>query len=203
MVQLAQTMHLSCADNNTASKWTKMRFHMAHVAKVFCRVCPKQFLGLWYIRRKTCTYLAPILTLSPNGSKWDFIWPTSPSCFIGCVQNDFLSLWYVWCKSCTYVASRLALSPNRPKQATPWASSPQSTIGCMQNDFWAYGTFGTNHAPNLHWHYHCLKMDWNEIPHDQCHLGDPSGVSKMISEPLECLPQTVHLSCVRISTIPK
>jgi len=31
MVRLAQTMHLSCNDTNTVSKWTKTRFHKTHV----------------------------------------------------------------------------------------------------------------------------------------------------------------------------
>jgi hypothetical protein len=35
------------------------------------------------------------------------------------------------------------------------------------------------------------------------HLGVPSGASKMISEPTVHLAQTVHLSCVKISTISK
>ena len=30
---------------------------------------PKWFLSLWCIRHKPCTYLAPKLTLSPNGPK--------------------------------------------------------------------------------------------------------------------------------------
>jgi hypothetical protein len=46
-------------------------------------------------------------------------------------------------------------------------------------------------------------MDWNEIPHDQCHIGDPLGVSKMISDPMLRSAQTVHQSCVKISTISK
>ena len=45
-------------------------------------------------------------------------------------------------------------------------------------------------------------MDQNEIPHDPRHLGVPSGAYKMISEPMISLAQTVHLSCVRISTKP-
>jgi hypothetical protein len=96
----------------------------------------------------------------------------------------FLSLWNVQRKPCTYLASRLALSPNIPNRASTWATSPKSTIGCVQNDLCAYGTFGGNRAPILHWHYHCLQMDWNEIPHDQCHIGDPSGVSKTIYDPM-------------------
>ena len=31
MVHLAQTMHLSCTDTNTVSKWREVRFHMTHV----------------------------------------------------------------------------------------------------------------------------------------------------------------------------
>ena len=44
------------------------------------------------------------------------------------------------------------LSPSNTKLASTWASSRTSTIRCVQNDFWAYGTFGANHAPILHWH---------------------------------------------------
>jgi hypothetical protein len=44
-------------------------------------------------------------------------------------------------------------------------------------------------------------MDQNEIPHDPRDLGVPSGASKTISEAEVHLAQTVHLSCVKISTI--
>jgi hypothetical protein len=115
----------------------------------------------------------------------------------------FLSLRYVRRKPCTYLVSRLALCPNRPKRASMSASSPRSTIGCVQNDFYAYGTFVANSAPILDWQYRCLQMDWNKIPHDQCHLGDPSGASKMISEPTVRSAQTVHLSCIKVSTTSK
>jgi hypothetical protein len=90
---------------------------------------------------------------------------------------------------------------NELTQASTWASSPRSTIGCVQNDFWAYGMFGTNRAPILHRHQQYLQMDQNEILHDPCHLGVPSGASKTISKPLVCSVQTTHLSCVKISTI--
>jgi hypothetical protein len=42
-----------------------------------------------------------------------------------------------------------------------------------------------------------------KIPHDPRHLAVPSCASKMISEPLVCSTQTVHLSCVKIDTIYK
>jgi hypothetical protein len=112
----------------------------------------------------------------------------------------FLSPWYVRRKPGTYLASRLAIS-NELNQASTWASSPRSTIGCIQNDFWAYGMFSTNRAPILRRHQHYLQMDQNEIRQDPRHLRVPSGLSKTISDAMVRSTQTVHLSCVKISTI--
>jgi hypothetical protein len=44
-------------------------------------------------------------------------------------------------------------------------------------------------------------MDRNELPLEPRHLGVTSGVSKMISEPMVCLAQTMHLSCFDTNTI--
>jgi hypothetical protein len=46
-------------------------------------------------------------------------------------------------------------------------------------------------------------MDRNEIPYDPRHLADPSGASKMISEAMVRLVQTVDLSCTETNTISK
>ena len=46
-------------------------------------------------------------------------------------------------------------------------------------------------------------MDRNEIPQDPLHLAVLSGVSKIIFGPVLRLEQTVHLYCVKISTISK
>jgi hypothetical protein len=46
-------------------------------------------------------------------------------------------------------------------------------------------------------------MDRYEIPHDQGHLGILSGVSKVIFVPVVRSTQTVHLSCIKNSTISK
>jgi hypothetical protein len=150
MVCLAQSVHLTYTDTNNVSKRIEMRFHMTHVTWVFYQVCPKWFWSLWYAGSKPCTYLAPILTLSLNGPKWDSTWPTSPRCSIGSVQNDFWACGMFCVKPCTYLASRFALSPNGPKRASTWASSRRSSIGCVHNDFWAYGTFGANRAPIMY-----------------------------------------------------
>jgi hypothetical protein len=90
---------------------------------------------------------------------------------------------------------------NELNQASTRASSSRSSIGCVQNDFWADGMFSTNHARILHRHQHYLQMDQNEISHDPCHLGVPSGVFKIIFEVVVRSAQTVHLSCVKITTI--
>jgi hypothetical protein len=115
----------------------------------------------------------------------------------------FLSLWYDRRKPSNFLASRLALSPNGPKRASNWALSPRSTIRCVQKDFWAYGTFSANLATILHRHKHDLQIDCNEILHDPCHLGVPSAVSIMILKPMVCSTQTMHLPCIKISTISK
>jgi hypothetical protein len=142
-------VHLSCTETNTVSKWIETIFHLNLVTYENHLVYLKQFLSLWYVWRKPCTYHAPKLTLSLKGPKGDSTWPTSPRSSIGCVQNDFLRLWNIWCKLWTYLAPRLTLSPNGPKQDSTWPTSPRSSIGCVQNDLWAYGTFGANCAPIL------------------------------------------------------
>jgi len=43
MVRLAQTMHLSCTDTNTVSKWKEVRLHMTHVTYEFHWVRPNDF----------------------------------------------------------------------------------------------------------------------------------------------------------------
>jgi hypothetical protein len=48
-----------------------------------------RFMTLWYVCRKSCTYLAPTLTLSQNRSKRDSIRPTSTRSSIGCLQYYF------------------------------------------------------------------------------------------------------------------
>jgi hypothetical protein len=63
--------------------------------------------------------------------------------------------------------------------------------------------FDANHAPILHKHQHRVQMDRNEIPDDSHRLGVPLSASKMISEPMVRLTQTVHLSSFKISTISK
>jgi hypothetical protein len=46
----------------------------------------------------------------------------------------------------------------------------------------------------------CIQTDQNKISLDPCHVV-PFGASKTISKPMVRSAQTVHPSCVRISTI--
>jgi hypothetical protein len=89
MVLSAQTVHLSCTDNNTVSKQTETSFHLSLLTEEYHRVHPKWFLSLWYVWRKPCTYLPSTLKLSPNKPKRDSTWCMSHRSSIRCVQNDF------------------------------------------------------------------------------------------------------------------
>jgi hypothetical protein len=114
-----------------------------------------------------------------------------------------LSLWYVSHKPCTYLALSLTPSPNGPKWDLTWPMSLRGSIGCVQNSFQANGTFGANRAPILRQDQHYLQTDWNELPLELRHLGVLLGASKMITEPMVRLAQTVQLSCTDTNTVSK
>jgi hypothetical protein len=211
-------------------------------------VHPKWCLSLWYVWCKTCTYLAPTLTPSPNRSKRRLTWRTSPRSSIRCVQNNskhmvhlvravhlscvkispiskrteksfhlslvtkenhrvhlkrFLCLWYVWRKPCTYLTLTLTPSLNGPKQDWAWPTSPKSSIGCVQNNFLSLWYIWNKSCIYISSRLAHLQTDRNELPLEPCHQGVPSGASKMISEPMVHLAQTMHLSCTDTNTVSK
>jgi hypothetical protein len=55
----------------------------------------------------------------------------------------------------------------------------------------------------MHRNQHYLQKDRKEILHDPRHLGVPSGVSKISSEAMLHLVQTVDLSCTETNNISK
>jgi hypothetical protein len=69
LVHLVQTVHLPCTETNTVSKRTETSFHLCLITQEYHPVHPKQFLSLWYVWRKPCTYHGMKLTLSPKGPK--------------------------------------------------------------------------------------------------------------------------------------
>jgi hypothetical protein len=66
MVRSAQIVHLSCVKIITIFERTESSFHLSLVTKEYHRVRPKQLLRLWYVRHKSCTYLASRLAISLN-----------------------------------------------------------------------------------------------------------------------------------------
>jgi hypothetical protein len=76
MVRLAKTAHLSCVKISTISKQTQTSFNLSLVTLEYHRMRLKWFRSQWYIWRKLCTYIAPTVSLSPNGSKRDSAWPS-------------------------------------------------------------------------------------------------------------------------------
>jgi hypothetical protein len=94
--------------------------------------------------------------------------------------------------SCTDITPSL----NWSKLDSKGPTSLRSFIGCIKNDFWEYGTLAVNRAPILRQDQHYLQMiSCVKLLVEPCHLGEPSGVSEMIS--MVHLVQTVHISCIQ------
>jgi hypothetical protein len=71
------------------------------------------------------------------------------------------------------------------------------------NRFMSLWYIHANHAPILHQDWHYLKMDRNKLSHEHRHLGVPSRASKRISDPMERVAQTVHMSFTDANTVSK
>jgi hypothetical protein len=156
-------------------------------------VAPKWFLNLWYIRRKSCTYLASSLILPPNKLKRYSTWSTPRRSTIWCAQSDFRAYGTFGANHAAIFASRLILYPNKPKWAFTWPMSPRSTTRCAWKDFHARYTFGANRAPILRRELYYLQTVWNVLPLHQCHQKVPTSVPKKIYMPMVHLAHTVHL----------
>jgi hypothetical protein len=148
IVHSAQTVHQCSTEINTISKLDRNELPLnPHHLGVPTGV-PKMSSMWWYVRRKPCTYLAPRLTLSPNGPKQaslDIHYLGVPSGVPNAISMPVVHSSQTVRLSCT----RLKLSPNGMKWASAWPTSPMSTIRCVQNDFQAYGTFGAIRAAIL------------------------------------------------------
>jgi hypothetical protein len=165
-------------------------------------VCPKRFISLWYVQRKSCTYLASRLALSPNGQNRAFTWASSPRSTIGCVQNDFWAYGmlgpnraYILHRHQHYLQTDQNKIPHDPRHHGALSSAPK-----MIPEY-VISSAQTMHLSCQDYHY--LRMHWIELPLEPHHLGVPSGVSKMIYEPKVRLAQIVHLSCTDTNTVSK
>jgi hypothetical protein len=150
MVCSWQTMHLSCADTNTISKRTKMRFHTTHVTYEFHRVLPNLFMSQWYVQCKPCTYLASRLALSPNRPNKA---PLDPR-HLGVPRvhlKQFMSLWYIWRKLSIYLAPTLTLSQKHIEMKFHMTLVTLEFYRVPPILFWAYDTLDAN------LHQSCIK----------------------------------------------
>jgi hypothetical protein len=111
----------------------------------------------------------------------------------------FLSLWYIRHKLCTYLTSRLALSPNGPSFHLSLITNEYHWVRAkwFLSQWYVWCKLCTYLAPTLTLSPNEKKCDssWPTSPRIQ------SGASKMIFEPMVHSTQTVHPSCVKISTI--
>jgi hypothetical protein len=113
----------------------------------------------------------------------------------------FLSLWYIRPKPCTYLALGLAISPNRLNRASTRASSPRNTIRCVkkwfQSVWFVWCKPCTYLVPILTLSLNGPKWDstWPTSP--RCSIS----CVQMIFEPLVRSAQTMHVSCIKISTL--
>jgi hypothetical protein len=144
LVCLAQTMHLSCTETRTIAKWTESSIHLSPSPRSTFRCIQNDFLSLWYIRRKPCTYLVSRLALSLNELNQASTWASLPRSTIECVQNHF------WAYG-TFGVNRVPIlhQHQHSLQMDQNDIPPGSSIRCIQNDFRACGTFGANQAPIL------------------------------------------------------
>ena len=117
--------------------------------------------------------------------------------------KQYLSLCYVWRKPCTYLAQMQVPPPNGPKQDSTRPTSPTSSIAYVQNDF--LSLWYVRHLPCTHLASRLAPSPnaRNELRLEPLHRGVPSGASKMISDPMVHLVQTVHLSCTDANTVSK
>ena len=79
---------------------------------------PKRYLGLWYVGRKPCTYLALTITPSPNGPNEIPHDPRHlgvPPGASKTISDPMVHL----AKPSTYVTSTLTPSPNGPNEIPP------------------------------------------------------------------------------------
>jgi hypothetical protein len=191
-------VYLSWTYFNTVSKRTKTSFHVSLITLEYHRLHPKCFLTLWYVWRKPWFYLAPTLTPALNGWKWDSTWAKSSRSSIGCIQNDF--------KHMVHSAQTVQLFCMKIRTISKWIEMSfdlnlitLETIRCVQNDFYVWRKPCTYLALTLTPSQNGPKRDltWPTSPRSFI------SASKTIYEPMVCSVQTVHPSCVKISTVTK
>jgi hypothetical protein len=196
----------------------------------------------------SCTYIAPALTLSPNGPKQGSTWPKLPRTSIFCVQNILCVYSPFGAKSTPilrqnqhYLQMRWNELPLEPRHlgvpsgaskmifkpmvrsaqtvhlycidtntVSKWTKmrlhmthSPRSSIGCIQDDFWA--SWYIQHKPHTYLASR-LTLSTNGLKRASTWAPSPRSTIGCVQndfDPMVCWAQTVHQSCVKISTMSK
>jgi hypothetical protein len=147
MVSLAQNMHLSCIDTNTIFKRTEMSFHMMGVPSGSSKTISKPSVHSVQTVRLSCGKISTISITNRNEIPCDPYHLGVPSGAFKIIYEPMVCSVQTLHRSCVKISTLNGL-----KWASSRAWSPWSTIGWIQNDLWAYGTFGADRAPILHWH---------------------------------------------------
>jgi len=126
----------------------------------------------------------------------------------------FLSLWCIRRKPCTNLLPKHTLSLNETEArfhmthiikdlylVRPNWFLTISYVACKPCIYLASRLALSPNRPNRAFTW--APWPRSEIPYNTCHLGVPSGASKLISEHMVCSMQIVHLCWIKISTISK
>jgi hypothetical protein len=198
MVRSVQTVLLSCTNNNTVSKRTKMRFHTTHVPYEFHRVRPKVFTLYWYVQCKPCSYLPSWFALSPNGpnrAPLDSRHLGVPSGAFKTIYEPMVCLMQTEHLSSTD-ANTFSKQIETRFQKTNITEEFHRVPPIL---FLSFMICSMQTCTNLASRVALSPNRLNELPLEPHHRGVPSSASKTIS--MVCSVQTMHLSCIKISTI--
>jgi hypothetical protein len=149
MVCLSQTMHLSCTDTNSVSKWKKWDSTRTTTPRSSIRCVQNNVWDYGTFDANRAPVLHEVNSISER-TEMSFHLSLVTYWYHRVSPEWFLSLWYVLCKPWTYLAPTQTLSPKGKKRDSTWSTSPRGSMRCIQNDFRACGSLNANGAPILH-----------------------------------------------------
>ena len=160
------------------------------------------FLSLLYVRPQPSTHLASRLASSRNARIELPLEPLHLRVASGAsktISDPTIHLVQTVHLSCTDAST----TSKRTKTRFHMTTSPRSSIECVQNNF--LSLWYVRHQPCTHLASRLASSPntRNELRLEPLHLGVPSGASKMISDPMVHMVQTVHLSCTDTNTVSK
>jgi hypothetical protein len=159
-------------------------------------------MSLWYVQGKLCTYPVSRLALSPNRpnkappDRRHLGVPSGASKTIYEPMVHLMQIEHLSCTDANTVSKQFETRFHITHVTYEFHRVPPIL-------FLSLRYVDANRAPILHQESHYLQMDQTELPLEPRHLGVPSSASKMISMPMVCSEQTMHLSCTNANTVSK